>query len=119
MRRLVLAVAAAALLGPSALAQLKPSVPVPHPGPIPPPPTYAGPPGPAIPIFKSGGLYTGTLGYYTYDTGDWLLGGTAVSRQAGYFTMVYPGASLAIPASDALPLDSGPYYQKHRLFHHR
>ena len=32
-------------------------------------------------------------GYYTYDTGDWLLGGGAATRQNGFFTMVYPGIS--------------------------
>jgi hypothetical protein len=34
----------------------------------------------------------GAYGFYPYDTGDWLLGGTdGLTRQSGSFTMVYPG----------------------------
>lgn len=47
------------------------------------------PPGPAIPFVKSGGLVVGTYGYYPYDTGAWLLGGTdGLTGQRGAFTMV-------------------------------
>lgn len=49
------------------------------------------PAGPAIPFAKSGGLVVGVYGYYPYDTGAWLLGGTdGLTRQSGAFTMVYP-----------------------------
>lgn len=52
------------------------------------------PPGPAIPFVKSGGLVVGVYGYYPYDTGNWLLGGTdGLTRQSGAFTMVYPESS--------------------------
>lgn len=51
------------------------------------------PPGPAIPFAKSGGLVVGVYGYYPYDSGNWLLGGTdGLTRQSGAFTMVYPEA---------------------------
>ncbi len=49
------------------------------------------PPGPAIPFYKSGGVVVGVYGYYPYDTGAWLLGGTdGTTRQSGAFTMVFP-----------------------------
>ena len=60
------------------------------------------PPGPAIPFYKSGGVVVGVYGYYPYDTGAWLLGGTdGTTRQSGAFTMVYPETTGAVagPAS--------------------
>jgi hypothetical protein len=94
------------------------AVPVPNPPPVPPAPTYVGPPGPAIPFQKSGGTLVGLYGYYPYDTGNYLLGDGVVSRQAGFFTMVYPGGNFPPPAAggDALPAYT-PSYSKHRLFH--
>ena len=82
--------------------------------PLPPPPPPAvyqpdvyvrpgTPPGPAIPYHKSTGLVIGAYGFYPYDTGDWLLGGTqGVTRSRGSFTMVYPGAASTAspPCSD-------------------
>lgn len=60
------------------------------------------PPGPAIPFVKSGGVVVGVYGYYPYDTGNWLLGGTdGLTRQSGAFTMVYPesGGGVVGPVS--------------------
>ncbi|HEY1186068.1 MAG TPA: hypothetical protein VGE74_00365 [Gemmata sp.] len=52
------------------------------------------PPGPAVPFVKSGGLVVGVYGYYPYDSGQWLLGGTdGLTRQSGAYTMVYPESS--------------------------
>ncbi len=52
------------------------------------------PPGPAIPVYRSGGVVVGVYGYYPYDSGDWLLGGTdGLTRQRGAFTMVYSESS--------------------------
>jgi hypothetical protein len=95
------------------------AVPVPNPPPVPPAPTYVGPPGPAIPFQKSGGTLVGLYGYYPYDTGNYLLGDGVVSRQAGFFTMVYPGGNFPPPAasaSDALPAYA-PSHFKHKFFH--
>jgi hypothetical protein len=126
MKRFVLATALVVVFGSAAFAQPLPNlipvtmpptaVPVPHPDPVPPIPTYAGPPGPAIPYFKSGGRVVGTDGYYPYDTGLYLLAGTAVSRQAGYFTMVFPNGNAV--GNDAPPAASAAPQKKHRLFHH-
>jgi hypothetical protein len=39
----------------------------------------------------------GAYGFYPYDTGDWLLGGTeGLTRQSGSFTMVGPGVSSGV-----------------------
>ncbi|MCS6863444.1 MAG: hypothetical protein RMJ56_10525 [Gemmataceae bacterium] len=116
--RIVFACFAVAAVVSSALAQPTPNYPVPHPNPVPPPPTYNGPPGPAIPIYKSGGVVTGRNGYYTYDTGDWLLGGGAVTRQNGFFTMAYP-VPQAIIVGEVYPLvPSGSHrFRKHGIFH--
>lgn len=55
------------------------------------------PPGPALPFYKSGGVVVGVYGYYPYDTGAWLLGGTeGTTRQSGAFTMVYPETGGAV-----------------------
>jgi hypothetical protein len=44
-------------------------------------------------------VVVGVYGYYPYDTGHWLLGGTdGLTRQSGAFTMVYPEASGAVAA---------------------
>ncbi len=54
------------------------------------------PAGPAIPYVKSGGVIIGAYGYYPYDTGDWLLGGTdGLTRQSGAFTMVFPNSAVS------------------------
>jgi hypothetical protein len=120
MTRSLLALVVLATVGiSSVLGQPTPSYPTPHPNPGPPPATYNGPPGPAIPIYKSGGVVTGTNGYYTYDTGDWLLGGGAVTRQNGFFTMVYPGTGPVIVGEvyPLVPSSSGHRFRKHGLFH--
>ena len=84
------------------------------PNPVPPPPTYSGPAGPAIPYQKMGGLVVGETGYYPYDTGAWLLGGTdGLTRQSGAFTMVFPGGNGA--DSPYLPA-AGPTCRKPGLF---
>jgi hypothetical protein len=127
MTRFVLATTMVVVFGSAAFAQPLPNpvpvitpqtlVPVPHPNPVPPFPTYAGPPGPAIPFVKSGGRVVGLDGYYPYDTGLYLLAGDAVSRQAGYFTMVFPnGNAPGTDAPPAAPAASAPH-AKHRLFH--
>lgn len=67
------------------------------------------PPGPAIPVYKSGGVVVGVYGYYPYDSGDWLLGGTdGITRQRGAFTMVYPETTGAVG-----PVSRG------SIFHHK
>ncbi len=67
------------------------------------------PPGPAIPFYKSGGVAVGVYGYYPFDTGEWLLGGTeGQTRQSGSFTMVYPD----LPA----PGPRHPFLHKHGLY---
>jgi hypothetical protein len=104
------------MLAASAAAQNPYAVPAPVPNPpaVPPPPTYVGPPGPAIPIYKSGGRIVGHDGYYPYDTGLYLLAETGVSRQMGWFTMVYPGGNApAVEAYPAMPAGRG-----HHLFKH-
>jgi hypothetical protein len=119
MTRLALAAALVAALGPTAGAQQLPTVPPPAPVaappgvavpapvaavpdvpgvPVPLPPAVFRPnvyvppgaqPGPAIPFHKSTGVVVGAYGYYPYDTGNWLLGGTdGQTRQSGSFTMV-------------------------------
>jgi len=46
---------------------------------------------PGLGFYKSGGVLVGSQGYYPYDTGDMLLGGTeGLARFTGYFAMVYP-----------------------------
>jgi hypothetical protein len=83
----------------------------PIPNPVAPLPTYVGPPGPGIPYQKSTGLIVGTTGYYPYDTGAWLLGGTdGLTRQSGAFTMVFPGGNAEgdAPAPVAAPCKHGP-----------
>jgi hypothetical protein len=95
------------------------AVPVPNPPPVPPAPTYVGPPGPAVVFQKSGGTLVGLYGYYPYDTGNYLLGDGVVSRQAGFFTMVYPGGNFppAASAGNDSPPTYAPSHFKHRLFH--
>ncbi|WP_171469354.1 hypothetical protein [Frigoriglobus tundricola] len=82
--------------------------------PLPPPPPPAvyqpdvyvppgAPPGPAIPYHKNTGLVVGAYGFYPYDTGEWLLGGSeGVTRSRGSFTMVYPApkATASVPCAD-------------------
>lgn len=126
MNRYLLVAVTIAAISSSALAQPTPypvptvpttPVPVPHPDPVPPQPTYNGPPGPAIPFAKSGGRIVGMWGYYPYDTGLYLLGETGVSRQAGYFTMVYPnGNNAAANGEGAAPTGSEAPCTKRRLF---
>jgi hypothetical protein len=71
------------------------------------------PPGPAIPFVKSGGLVVGVYGYYPYDTGDWLLGGTdGLTRQRGAFTMVAPEPAGAVGAVG--PVSRGGLFHKAR-----
>src|SRR5262249_22856685 len=72
---------------PPPVPQLQLPVPAPpavyHPDVFVPPGT---PPGPALPFHKSGGVVVGAYGFYPYDTGEWLLGGTAgLTRQSGSF----------------------------------
>lgn len=137
MKRFVLAAVTVAAFGPSAFAQ-QPApvpvpapapgqyvpghyatppptlVPVPHPDPVPPIPTYSGTPGPAIPYAKSGGRVVGLGGYYPYDTGLYLLADGAVSRQAGYFTMVLPGGNAQ--GGDVNPTPAAPAGRKGLCF---
>ena len=102
-----------------------PAVPAPTPAPfvaLPPPPppavympnVYVPPgwqPGPAIPFFKSGGIVVGAYGYYPYDSGNWLLGGTqGLTRQTGSFTMIYPSIFPPPPPAPA------PFWSGHKLF---
>ncbi len=119
MKRFLLAAVMVAAFGSSAFAQPgwpRPA-PIPNPDPVPPPPTYSGPPGPAIPIHKSGNVVVGMQGYYPYDTGLYLLAETGLSRQSGWFTMVVPGADLAPPVMGAIPAGRG-HFGKHGLFRH-
>jgi hypothetical protein len=123
MRRFVIAAVLVAALGPAVGAQQPiPTQPPPKPQPVPampvpqlpelppvpPPPAVYHPdvyvppgarPGPAIPFHKSTGVVVGAYGFYPYDTGEWLLGGTdGLTRQSGSFTMVAPGVFPAAPA---------------------
>lgn len=137
MKRFVLAAMIAAALGAPAPAQPVPglgvppytvpyppppptAVPVPNPPPVPPAPTYVGPPGPSVVFQKSGGTLVGLYGYYPFDTGNYLLGDGVVSRQAGFFTMVYTGGNFPPAASaesaDVLPT-ARPSHFKHKFFH--
>jgi hypothetical protein len=131
MTRYALAAVLVAALGSSAGAQLpmlpgQPPVYTPAPPPVPtlfPPlqPVHNHPhitvmpgaqPGPYIPIHKSGGIVVGTYGYYPFDTGDWLLGGTdGLTRQYGAFIMSAPGG-FGFPA----PAARGHFHGKHGLF---
>jgi hypothetical protein len=128
MTRLLLAAVALAALGQWAGAQPPAPVPptrapainpytlpapVPNPNPVPQFPTYSGPPGPAIPVHKSGNVIVGLHGYYPYDTGLYLLAETGVSRQSGWFTMVYPDVAPVPEGSMGLPPRTG-----HTLFKH-
>jgi hypothetical protein len=48
---------------------------------------------PGLGFYKSGGVLVGSQGYYPYDTGAFLLGGTdGLARYTGFFAMVYPSA---------------------------
>ena len=122
MTRYVIAAVMAGALVQSAAAQPIPGTP-PAPGaqivpgstvPPPPPPALfqpdvyippGTPVGPAIPFHKSTGVVVGAYGYYPFDTGDWILGGTdGLARAKGSFTMVYPTinpAVMAAPCNDA------------------
>lgn len=111
MMRALSAAVLVAVLAPAAGAQPAPAppavpvmaIPFPPELPVPPPPAVFQPnvfvppgarPGPAIPFHKSGGVVVGAYGFYPYDTGNWLLGGTeGLTRQSGSFTMVGPGVS--------------------------
>lgn len=124
MTRTLVAAVLVAALAPAAGAQPAPVspppvvpemvVPLPPELPVPPPPAVYKPnvyvppgarPGPAIPYHKSGSVVVGAYGFYPYDTGDWLLGGTeGLTRQSGSFTMVSPGV---YPAAKS----------RHPLFH--
>ncbi|MDY3557151.1 hypothetical protein R5W24_006338 [Gemmata sp. JC717] len=69
------------------------------------------PPGPAFPFAKSGGLVVGVYGYYPYDTGVWLRGGTdGLTRQSGAFTMVYPESTGVVVG----PVSHGHFHGKLR-----
>ena len=84
-----------------------PSVGAPAPNVFVPPGT---PVGPAIPVYKSGGVVVGVYGYYPYDSGQWLLGGTdGLTRQSGAFTMVFPDSTGAAVGPVA----------KGSIFHHK
>jgi opacity protein-like surface antigen len=102
MTRFALAAVLAVALAQSASAQPAP-ITLPVPGavlPPPPPPALyrpdvyippGTPAGPAIPFIKSNGVIAGAYGFYPYDSGDWMLGGTlGLYRSSGSFTMVYP-----------------------------
>jgi hypothetical protein len=117
MTRFAIAAVLVAALGSTAAAQPTPPAPTQPPPapppvpemvppvvpvlPVPPPPAVYRPnvyvppgaaPGPAIPFHKSTGVVVGAYGFYPYDTGEWLLGGTeGQTRQSGSFTMVHPG----------------------------
>jgi hypothetical protein len=121
MTRFALAAVLVAALGGAAGAQPTPPPnqnpdPIPNPNPVPPLPTYVGPPGPGVPIFKSGGTVVGTEGYFPYDTGNWLLGGVQpATRQSGWYTMVYPGGG-AVPAYGPAVAPARGHFGKHGLF---
>jgi hypothetical protein len=121
MRRFAIAAVLVAVFGSTAGAQPIPTVqPKPEPTPVlemvppvpPPPPAVYQPnvfvppgtrPGPAVPFHKSGGVVVGAYGFYPYDTGDWLLGGTeGLTRQSGSFTMVGPSVFPATRRKHAL-----------------
>src|SRR5437763_1247902 len=103
MNRYAIAAALAALLGPTADAQMPPPGGTP-PGGMPAPAAPAASPlpgtlivdpvqiaNPRLGFYKSGGVLVGSNGYYPYDTGAILLGGTeGLVRFTGYFAMVFP-----------------------------
>ena len=89
--------------------------PAPKPEPIVIPVTAAKPP---QGFYKSGGVLVGADGYYPFDTGDYLLGGTqGLARSTGFFYMVPSATAYAGPTVEA----SASVYAtgRHRFFHRR
>lgn len=76
---------------------------------------------PPVGYYKSGHVLVGADGYYPFDSGDYLLGGTdGLARFRGQFVMVPTGAPAVT--------DNGGYWghggswgngTRHRLFHRR
>lgn len=69
-------------------------------------------------FYKSGGVLVGADGYFPFDTGDYLLGGTqGLTRSTGFFYMIptgsASGASYSGPAISSFP--TGHF----RFFHRR
>jgi len=105
MKRYAIALVVTAVLGSFAIAQppaaFGPPPAIPHqavlPGPTPspgPPIATAGQDG----FYKSGGVIVGRNGYFPYDTGTYLLGGTdGLARSMGFYTMV-PAPQGTAPA---------------------
>ncbi len=108
MTRFAIALILSVILGSQAFAQppsqFGPPPPVPHqailPGPTPspgPPIATSGQDG----FYKSGGIIVGRNGYFPYDTGAYLLGGTdGLARSMGFYTMV-PAAPSNEPGASA------------------
>jgi hypothetical protein len=127
MKRYAISLVLTAILGLPAFGQpplaFGPPPPTPHqavlPGPIPTPP-------PTAPIassgyegfYKSGSVIVGRNGYFPYDTGVYLLGGTdGLARSIGFYTMM-PTASMGPPPMAAAgPTVSGSCGSRCRLFH--
>ncbi|MBA4064223.1 MAG: hypothetical protein C0501_11010 [Isosphaera sp.] len=96
------------------------------PPPLPPPPAYPGPtptPGPPVitpgaGFYKSNGVLVGADGWYPYDSGYWLLGGTdGFVRSTGHFRMVYPEPPPGVGPGGPTVAPRHPH-PLHRLFHH-
>ncbi len=114
MTRFAIAAVLAAALHSTAGAQPAPSAPpppAPVAEPLPAAPVATVPVGPALTYYKSGGFIIGADGFYPYDTGNWLLGGTeGLTRQRGTFRMEVTDEPLVgAPAP-------GHFHGKHRLF---
>ncbi|MCE9567244.1 MAG: hypothetical protein K8U57_35020 [Planctomycetes bacterium] len=106
MKQYAIALVLAAVLGVPAFAQpplaFGPPPPTPHQAVLPGPTPSPGPPVPNTGVYgfyKSGGVLVGSNGYFPYDTGVYLLGGTdGLARSMGYYTMM-PRAPSGSPTA--------------------
>jgi hypothetical protein len=118
MKRYAIAVVLLAALGRTAGAQPPVLVETP-PRPVVTPPVIIQIPAskPPVGFYKSGHVLVGADGYYPFDSGDYLLGGTdGLARFRGHFVMV--------PAAAPVVVETGYWGHtgfglKHRLFHRR
>lgn len=134
MKRYAIAVVLLALLGTFASAQVPPPIgkPQPLPGTAPPGPGGPAPkPGTAsivIPVtavkppqgfYKSGGVLVGADGYFPFDTGDYLLGGTqGLTRSTGLFYMIPSASNGSAYAGPTVEASASVYATgRHRFFH--
>jgi len=110
MKQYAIALVLTALLSVPAIAQppiaFGPPPAIPHQTVLPGPTPSPGPPVPNTGVYgfyKSGGVLVGSNGYFPYDTGAYLMGGTdGLARSMGYYTMqpmAPSGPPMAAPAA--------------------